>query len=285
MDAFAPHTLEEALEIKAAHHEAVAVAGGTDLMVEVNFGRLKPSALLDLSRVDELHEHGRENGSMFVGAGTTFARIARGLPAFAALAQAAALVGGPEIRNRATLGGNLATASPAGDGIPPRAAYEAEVVLAAAGGARRSLSWRAFLRGPKQNALEPGELIAGVRWPVVEGPGAFTKVGPRNANVIAVAAVCVQLDEAARGVRVALGSAGPTVLRAQDAESFAADAIDWDGGAPLAGAALMRFGELAAAAASPIDDLRGSAAYRRLAVAVVARRLLGRVLDERSARC
>jgi len=132
MDAFVPRSLREALELRAAHPEAVPVAGGTDLMVEVNFGRLKPSALLDLSRVEELGGWHRPNSAYFVGAGMTFARIARELPELTALVEAARTVGSAQIRARATIGGNLATASPAGDSIPVLAAYECRVVVAPA---------------------------------------------------------------------------------------------------------------------------------------------------------
>ncbi len=282
MNAFSPRTLEEALEMKADHREAVPVSGGTDVMVEVNFGRLQPPALLDLSRIEELSTWYRDNGSVFLGAGMSFARIAREPVAFGPLAEAALTVGSPQIRNRATIGGNLATASPAGDGIPPLAAWDAEIVIAAARGARRRIPWDEFLLGPKRTALEHDELIAGVEWKAADGPGSFAKIGPRNANVIAVAGVCVQLDEPSRGVRVALGSVGPTVLRAPEAESFAAAAIPWDEpGAALPQDALTTFGELAAAAAAPIDDLRGSAEYRRHVVAQLSRRLLEWTLEDR----
>jgi CO/xanthine dehydrogenase FAD-binding subunit len=282
MQAFAPHSLEEALELKTAHHEAVPVAGGTDLMVDVNFGRARPPALLDLSRVDELAGWRRDNGTVFLGAGTTFARIARDSALFGALADAARTVGGPEIRNRATLGGNLATASPAGDGIPPLAAWDAEIVVGAVGGSRRHIPWHAFFTGPKRTALEHDELILGAEWKLPTGPGSFAKIGPRNANTIAVAGVCVQLDEAARAVRVALGSVAPLVVRAPRAEAFAADAIDWDDPAwVLSTDEVFVFGNLAAEVATPIDDVRGSADYRRHAVAALSRRLLARTLRER----
>lgn len=284
MDAFSPRSLEEALEVKAAHHEAIPVAGGTDLMVEVNFGRLEPPALLDLSRIDELTTWRGENGSVFVGAGMTFARIARELPMFRALAEAALTVGSPQIRNRATIGGNLATASPAGDGIAVLAAYDAVVLTAAAGGTEHRIPWRDFLLGPKHTTLAPDELIAGVAWKPASGPGSFAKVGPRNANVIAVAGVCVQLDEPTRGVRVALGSVGPTVLRASEAEAFAAATVPWDDpAADIPRRALEEFGRLTAAAALPIDDLRGSAAYRRHAVEQLSRRALSWALEDRRA--
>jgi len=224
MDVFTPRSLPEALEIRGAHPEAVPVAGGTDLMVQVNFDRIRPRALLDLSRVEELRGWGRDNGVVQVGAGMTFTRIARELQEFGSLAEASRAVGSPQIRNRATIGGNLATASPAGDSIPVLAAYGAVVVVAGPGGRTRRIPWDEFLIGPKRTTLAPDELIVRVEWRPVAGPGSFAKVGPRNAMVIAVAGVCLQLDEAGRNVRLALGSVGPTVLRAPRAESFAATA-------------------------------------------------------------
>jgi len=251
----------------------------------VNFGRLRPPALLGLSHVDVLRDWRRDNGRMSLGAGATFARIARELADFRPLAEASRSVGSPQIRNRATIGGNLGTASPAGDSIPVLAAYDADVVVASSARERR-LRWNEFFVGPKRSALEPDELILGVEWNVVDGPGSFAKVGTRNAMVIAIAGVCVQLDPAGRSVRVALGSVAPTVVRAPDAEAFAAEAIAWDEpDRPLPEAAAAEFARLAAHAASPIDDVRGSAAYRRHAVEVLARRELEWVLDDRRAAC
>ena len=276
MDVFTPHSLDEALETRAAHPEATPVAGGTDLMVDVNSRRVRPRALLDLSRVDELKAWGRRDGVIFVGAGMTFARIARELTEFRPLVEAALSVASPQIRNRATIGGNLGTASPAGDSIPVLAAYGAHVVTTATGGRTRRIPLGEFLLGPKRTGLEPDELIVGVEWRPVAGPGSFAKVGRRNAMVIAVASVCLQVDEERHGVRLALGSVGPTVLRAPRTEEFAAG-LDWDD----RGKALVEFGLRAAAEAQPIDDLRGSAAYRRRVVEVLARRALQRALEER----
>ncbi len=280
----APTTLAEALEARAAHPEAMPVAGGTDLMVPVNAGRLRPDALLDLSRVAELATWELRNGSVHVGAGTTFARIARELGAFPPLVQAARTVGSPQIRNRATIGGNLATASPAGDSLPVLAAFGADVLVASTRGERR-LPWNEFLLGPKRTALAEDELVVGVEWPLREGPGSFAKIGTRNAMVIAIASVCLQLDTRERRVRLALGSVAPTVVRAPEAEAFAADAIAWDDPArPLPEQTAREFGALAAAAAHPIDDVRGSAAYRRRTVEVLARRaLLWALADRREA--
>lgn len=271
-----PRSLEEALALRAERPEAVPVAGGTDLMVEVNAGRIRPPALLDLSRVEELTTWGTVDGRVSVGAGMTFARIASELTAFPPLVQAARSVASVQIRNRATLGGNLATASPAGDSIPVLAAYDASVMTASARGGTRRLTLDEFLLGPKHTALAPHELIVGVEWVPVVGYGSFTKVGRRSAMAIAVASACLQLDDATHGVRLALGSVGPTVLRARRAEEFA-EMLDWS--APDGAAAW--FGHLAAADTHPIDDGRGSAAYRRHAVEVLAQRAFAEALESR----
>lgn len=288
MDVLLPGTLEEALTMKAEHPESVPIAGGTDLMVDINFDRRRPKSMMDISRIADLRRWRRENGAIFLGAGVTYSRILRELPEFVALAQASRTVGSPQIRNRGTVGGNLGTASPAGDALPALAAYEAEIVLTRAGGHTRVLPWNEFLVGPKKTALAPEELILGARWRVVRGPGSFSKIGTRNAMVIAVASLCLQVDEDRRAVRIALGSVGPTILRAVEAEAFAgralADAGAWDD--PAAGVpavVLKEFAARVAAAARPIDDVRGSAAYRRHACEVLARRALGWALEERRA--
>ncbi|MGH2683476.1 MAG: FAD binding domain-containing protein [Actinomycetota bacterium] len=288
MDVLIPRTLDEALEMKAERPEAVPIAGGTDLMVDLNFGRLRPPAVMEVSRLRELAEFRSEDGSTFLGAGVTYMTIERELGALAPLVQASRTVGSPQIRNRATVGGNLGTASPAGDALPVLAAYDAVIVMASARGGTRSLPWNRFLTGPKKNALRPDELILGARWKVPRGPGSFSKIGTRNAMVISVAGVCLQLDEDDRNVRVALGSVAPTIVRAPDAEEFLAGALDdagaWDDrGAPVPPPAVEEFGERVAAAATPIDDVRGTAAYRRLGVMVLARRALSWALMERAA--
>lgn len=270
-----PRSLEEALEIRRAYPEALPVAGGTDVMVDVNLHGLRPPRVLDLSRVEELGGWSREDGLVRLGAGMTFARIARELAEFRPLAQAARSFASPQVRRRATIGGNVVTASPAADGLAVLAAYAAEVVVAAVGQPERRLSWAQFVTGPKQTALGPDELVARIEWRPVDGPGSFSKLGVRNAMVIAVASVCVQLDAAAHRVRLALGSVGPTVLRAPRAEEFATS-LDWD----RPGKALAEFGRLAAAETRAIDDRRGSAAYRRHAVEVLAARALGWALAD-----
>jgi len=289
MDVYLPRTLTEALEIKAEHPEAVPIAGGTDLMVELNFDRRRPPALLDLTRLADLQAWRREDGTFFLGAGVTYGRIVRELAGFRPLIQASRSVGSPQIRNRGTVGGNLGTASPAGDALPVLAAYDAEVLLVKAGAPARALPWHQFMVGPKKTALAPNELILGARWRIFRGGGSFSKVGTRNAMVIAIASLCLVIDEDGRSVRVALGSVGPTILRAPDAEQFASRAMReagaWDDPrAALPGAVIEEFGARVSAAARPIDDVRGTAAYRRHACAVLARRALTWALEDRNLR-
>lgn len=281
-----PRTLEEALEIKAKEPEAVPLAGGTDLMVLLNFDRLRPPAMIDVSRLEELRTYRRENGAFFLGAGVCYSRIVSDLTEFRPLVEASRSVGSPQIRSRGTVGGNLGTGSPAGDALPVLAAYDAEVVLIKAGGRTRNVPWHEFMVGPKKTTLGPDELILGARWKPVRGPGSFSKIGTRNAMVIAVASLCLVIDGPGQQVRVALGSVGPTILRAPQAEAFAAKALKaagaWDDlRAPVAPAELEEFGERVAAAAKPIDDVRGTAAYRRHGCRVLARRALSWALQDR----
>ncbi|HLJ61693.1 MAG TPA: FAD binding domain-containing protein [bacterium] len=285
-----PRTLDEALALKATTPEAVPVAGGTDVMVELNFDRRRPPALLDLSGLAELRRCRLLDGRVALGAGATYTAIIASLRGCAPLVQASRSVGSPQIRNRGTVGGNLGTASPAGDALPVLAAYDAEIVIATAAGGPRAVSWREFLIGPKRTALPPDGLIVDVRWRVPRGPGSFSKVGPRNAMVIAIAGVCLVLDEDERAVRLALGSVAPTVVRVPEAEAAAAKALAaagaWDDPrAPVPPAAVEGFGDLAAEAARPIDDVRSTAAYRRHACRVLARRALTWALDDRRAGC
>jgi CO/xanthine dehydrogenase FAD-binding subunit len=286
VDVYLPRKLEEALQLKAEHPEALPIAGGTDVMVELNFDRHRPEAIVDVSRLPELREWRRDDGSLFLGSGVTYTRIMHELPELRALAQASRTVGSPQIRNRATVGGNLGTASPAGDAHPVLAAYDAEVVLVSARAGERTLPWNEYLVGVKKTALRPDELILGARWRVTRGPGSFSKIGTRNAMVISMAGLCLVLDEDRRNVRVALGSVAPTIVRAPEAEAFAANALAeagaWDDRAtPVSDGVLREFGERVAAAARPIDDVRGTAAYRRHACGVLGRRALSWALDDR----
>jgi CO/xanthine dehydrogenase FAD-binding subunit len=284
VDFLQPSSLREALAAKAERPEALPIAGGTDVMVELNFDRGRPAAILDLTRAAELAAWDRDDGRLRVGAGVTYTRAIDELAAVVpGLALAARTVGSPQIRNRGTIGGNLGSASPAGDCHPPLLATGAEVELVSAAGSRR-LPVEEFFTGPKRSALRADELIAAVHLPAATGPQQFAKIGTRNAMVIAVCSFALALDPERRRVGTGIGSAGPTPLRATEAERFLKGVLDeeglWSSRAPLGEAAAARFGELAGRAARPIDDVRGTAAYRVHALGVLARRTLAWAWDE-----
>ena len=274
MEFLQPASWDEALEAKAAHPEALPVWGGTDVMVDMNFGRARPDAMLDLTRVDELTRWDRDNGGFRIGAGVTYTRaieeLGQELPG---LAIASRTVGSPQIRNRGTIGGNLGSSSPAGDALPPLYASNATIEVASTRGERR-IPIVDFITGPKRNVLEPDELIAAFHLPAAAGGQQFAKIGTRNAMVIAVCSFAVAIDGNARTVGTCIGSAAPTPRRAREAEEFIAGAVDWDTRAEIPPETLQRFGELVSGAASPIDDQRGTATYRRHALSVLAKRSL-----------
>jgi CO/xanthine dehydrogenase FAD-binding subunit len=274
-DVLLPTTVAELVAARAADPTALVLAGGTDLMVAVNAGWTAPRSVIALRRVDELRGVRVEGGEVVVGAGTTYRQLLE--PDVAALvpalAQAARTVGSPQIRAAGTIGGNVATASPAGDTLPVLVAAGATVELAGPDGTRALPASDVFV-GVKRTALAPGEVITAVRLPAAAGPQAYKKVGVRNAMVIAVASVALVVDAGRRRVGVGLGSVGPVPLSAPDAGAFAAAAIDWDTGTLIEPDAARRFGELVAAAASPIDDHRSTAVYRRHAIGVMATRAL-----------
>ena len=259
MDVLTPRTLDDALACKAERPEALVIQGGTDVLVALNFDRARPAAVLNLNEVAELRGFGRDGASLRLGSGLTYGELERGplrdeLPA---LGEAARTVGSPQIRNRGTIGGNLGTASPAGDAIPPLVVEGAEIECASVRGVRR-VPVLEFVTGVKRNALEPDELITAVWVEPSRAPQTFMKIGPRNAMVIAVCALAVSAGDE---LRASFGSASPRPVLVtaprDDASSFA---------------------EAVADAASPIDDVRGTAAYRRHALRVLAERALKRVL-------
>jgi CO/xanthine dehydrogenase FAD-binding subunit len=262
VDVLTPRSLREALVRKAERPDARPVAGGTDVLVELNFDRTRPEALLNLNEVAELRGWSSDDGAVRLGAGLTYAEALReplaGL--LPALAEAARTVGCPQIRNRGTIGGNLGTASPAGDALPPLLLEGAEVELASVGRTRR-LPLSDFLVGPKLTALEQDELIAAVLVRPSGVPQTFMKVGPRTAMVIAVVSLALAADRERGELRAAYGSAGPVPALVR---------------APLS--ERDEFADVVAAAATPIDDVRGTAVYRRHALRVLTRRALDRCL-------
>lgn len=262
MDVLTPHSLDEALRLKAESPEAIPIQGGTDVMVELNFDRARPDALLNLNEVSELRSWTRENGALRLGSGLSYTEAMAGSLAeeLPALAEASRTVGSPQIRNRGTIGGNLGTASPAGDALPPLLVEGAEIELASVRGTRR-VPLPEFLVGPKRNALADDELIVAVLVEPSGEPQTFMKVGPRNAMVIAVCSLALVIDRERGEIRAAFGSAAPV------ARLVRAPLDDADG-----------FPYRVAEAASPIDDVRGTASYRRHALRVLTRRALERCL-------
>jgi CO/xanthine dehydrogenase FAD-binding subunit len=262
MEVVTPHSLDEALRVKSEHPDAVPIQGGTDLMVELNFDRRRPEVLLNLNEVGELRAWSRDDGTLRLGSALTYGEamespLADLLPA---LAEASRTVGSPQIRSRGTIGGNLGTASPAGDALPPLLVEGAEVVLAGVRG-ERVVALEDFLVGPKGNAADPDELITAVRVAPSGAPQTFMKVGPRNAMVIAVCSLALVADRERGEIRASFGSCGPVAGLVS---------------CPIDDAAALP--ERVTAAAAPIDDVRGSAAYRLHALGVLARRALERCL-------
>ncbi|GIF74318.1 FAD binding domain-containing protein [Asanoa siamensis] len=274
MEFLQPADWAEALAVKAAHPDALPIAGGTDVMVDLNFDRARPGALLDLTRVTDLTDWGTDGDWLRVGAGVTYRRLIDELAGrVPGLALASRTVGSPQIRNRGTVGGNLGSASPAGDAHPALLAAGALVELASVRGTRR-VPVTEYFTGPKRSVRTPDELIAAFLVPARPGAEQFAKVGTRNAMVIAVCSFALSLDAATRTVGTGIGSAGPTPLRATEAEAFLAAELPWETRGAVPESVAARFGELVGSAARPIDDVRGSADYRRHALAVLARRAL-----------
>ena len=262
MDVLTPRSLEDALRLKAEHPDAFPIQGGTDVMVALNFDRARPETLLNLNEVVELRGWSRENGTLRLGAGLTYSEAMSGevREAFPALAEASRTVGSPQIRNRGTIGGNLGTASPAGDALPPLLVEGAQIEVASVRGTRR-MPLDEFLVGVKKNALADDELIVAVHLDPCGQPQTFMKVGPRNAMVIAVCSLAVVADRERGELRAAFGSSAPTVRLVTSPIGEA------DG-----------FADRVADAAAPIDDVRGTALYRRHALRVLTRRGLERCL-------
>jgi len=276
MSVLVPTSLDAALSALAEHPDATVLSGGTDLMVEVNSGHRRPGHVVAVTRVPELSTwyHDPAAGTLRIGAGIRYTEIERDPIASwsPALAQAARTVGSPQIRHAATIGGNVGTCSPAGDGLPVLRALVAVVVLRSAEGVRQ-VPFGEFMTGPKRTVRAPGELITAIVVPVADGFQGYTKVGVRNAMVIATASVALAVR--GRSVAIALGSVGPTILRCPEAEALASSGADFDAG-HLPADVLAECCELVCAAARPIDDHRSTADYRRHAVGVLAGRLLRR---------
>lgn len=284
----APSSVDEAVGLlAAAAGRARPLAGGTDLIAQLSERRLTLDLVVDVKGIPELTEIGvDDDGTTRIGAAAPLADVARH-PAVAgrypAVATACSLIGSVLIQNRGTLGGNIGNASPSADGIPPLIVHGAEAVVAGPGG-RRTVPVERVCTGPGRTSLEPGEIIVQlVLPPPPPGTGShYVRFIPRNEMDIAVAgaAVALTLDpetRLCRRARIALSAVAPTPIRAPEAEAFLEGRV-LDGG-PAGDGILREAARLAAAAARPISDVRGSAEYRRHLVEVLTRRALAAVVE------
>lgn len=265
MDFIAARDLDEALEAKANDPSSEFLSGGTDLMVEVNLAHHRPASVISLRRVDQL----RDSPANRIGAGMTWAALEHG--PHVGLAEAARTVGSPQIRAIGTIGGNVATASPAGDGLPWIAAADAGIAVESKARGERVLQWNDFFTGVKQTALEPDEIVTAVVVPEdVPATQAFAKVGTRNAMVIStVSCIVIRGDD---GFRIALGSVAPTPVRMPRAERIL------NAERSPSEATLQEVARIVSEDVTPITDHRSTEAYRRHAAGVLARRLVERCL-------
>jgi xanthine dehydrogenase iron-sulfur cluster and FAD-binding subunit A len=274
---FTPNRLDEALHLLAKHaSKARIVAGGTDLLLEIERGqRADITALIDVSRIEGLDEIRLDgDGWVHLGPLVTHNHCAGSdliVERAFALAQACWQVGAPQIRNRGTIAGNLATASPANDSIPPLLALDAQLTLRSHE-AERTVALKDFYAGVRKTALQADEMIVDIAFaaPEAEVCSTFQKFALRRAQAISVvnAAVFLEMGKSkVAGAAITLGSVAPTVIHASEAESFLI-------GKELSQAVIDEAGELAGKAAVPIDDLRGSADYRRKMVRICIVRAL-----------
>jgi CO/xanthine dehydrogenase FAD-binding subunit len=271
-----PASVDDCLRLLAERgREAKLVAGGTDLLPQLKGGLLRPACVVDLSGVARLRSLERAAGGGWrIGAAVTARELEqdpRVRSAYPALAESAALIGSVQIRNLATVGGNLCNAAPSADMAPPLVALEAEVVVAGPRGERR-VPLAAFFTGVRRTALAPEELLLDIVVPAPgpRGGGSYLRHTPRRELDIAVVGVASQLtlaDGVCARARIALASVAPTPVRATAAEQ----ALE---GRPLTAEAIERAAALAVDAARPISDQRGSAEFRRHLVRVLTRRTL-----------
>lgn len=269
-----PTSVDEALTLLAAHGpQARLLAGGTDLMVLLRRHKIAPTCLIDVGRLPGLNTLATASGEIVIGAGVCHRQIEasplfRG--ALRALPEACATVGSVQIRNVATVAGNLCNASPAADTPPVLLTFGARVRLASAAGVRE-LPLEEFILGYRSTALQAGELLTEIRLPTPppRTGSRFEKLGRRRAMEISIACVAATVtlaaDDRLSSVRIGLGSVAPTSLRARQAEALLQ-------GQRLSDELLAAAGRAAAAECTPIDDLRATGEYRRLVVATLVER-------------
>ena len=275
-------TSEEVCTLLAEDPARKILAGGTDFMVEVNFRHRDPTAVIAIDRVPELRQWRHDGDSVLIGSCVTYREIEKGplSTLVPALAQSARTIGSPQIRNAGTIGGNLGTASPAGDMIPVLLALNATVTIRSISGSR-TVSIDNLITGVKKTSLAENEFIESVKVPILRGSQEFLKVGPRNAMVISIASLAMVTDMDRKTIAVALGSVTAAPCRATEAEKYIENFVDWET-MTVDPAAISTFRELVSNASSPITDHRSSANYRRHTVSVLGERALLRIFEERS---
>jgi CO/xanthine dehydrogenase FAD-binding subunit len=281
VDYYYPDSIEAAWRLKAEYGDrARFVAGGTDLLLLLEREQAHPEALIDLMRIPTLQRLDVSGGQAAIGAAVTYSQILACEPVCAAvpfLMQAIRTIGGVQVRNIATLVGNITNASPAADTLPALYVLDARVHLAGPGGIR-ALPIESFVLGVRRTALEAGELVTHVTFglPGAGWYGTFEKLGLRHAMAIAVVSAALLLhiaDGHVDAARIALGSVAPATIRVPEAEAVLAGRVLDDN-------TIEHASQLASAATRPIDDVRGSAGYRKLAAAGLLRRALHSLRDE-----
>lgn len=276
MEFLEPQSLQDAVAMaKAKGAGARFVAGGTDLVIQMRKTGAFPEAIINLQRLPALNEIKDDADGFSLGALVTHRQIEsedRFLAGLQALRESACVIGGHQVRNVATLGGNLCNASPAADMVPILLCLDAEVTLVGGKGGR-SVPLAGFIEGPRKTQRAHDEVMTDIRFrnPVEKFASAFLKGGRRRAMEISIVAMAGVVSVSASGtmtdVRLAIGAAGPKPIRLAQTEKFL------EGKVPSK-AVLEEAGKLAAAAASPIDDVRASASFRRHLVGVYARRVI-----------
>jgi len=282
----APRTVGEALAALDAADGARPIAGGTDLAVRILNGTVRPPAIVDLGRIDELRPIDATSGApgvdhVEIGALATHAAVS-GHPfvreRVPVLAAACLTVGSRQIRERGTLCGNVTNGSPAADGAVALLALDAAVRVRSRGSrsAGMEIPLESFLLGPGETTLKPGELVTSVGFdcPSAEARGVYLKAGQRLALAIAIVSVAVVFEPRAGGVRIAIGSAAPTPVRAREAEELFAN--EWHGARDRS-ALIAEVARRAVSSVRPIDDLRASAWYRSAIVESMTKRALEEV--------
>ncbi|MDG1844980.1 MAG: FAD binding domain-containing protein [Acidimicrobiales bacterium] len=280
MEILIPSSMTQICEFLAENPDRQLLAGGTDFMVEVNYRHREPHNVIAIDRVPELRRWRHEGDTVIIGSCVTYREIERGALAalVPALAQAARTVGSPQIRNAATIGGNIATASPAGDMLPVLTALGATVTVRSLYG-ERNISLNELIVGVKKTSLQKGEFIEAIQVPVLNSPQEFLKVGVRSAMVISIASLALITYPVTKTVGIGIGAVNAVPTRAREAETFIRDHIDWEK-MQVNFSAMSEFRNLISAASSPIDDHRSSAAYRRHSIGVLGERALLRIFGQ-----